>query len=292
MKNNKKILIAGGDYRQTYLAAYLLKYFEKVYTLGFTLAKKYEGAVVLNDISELSEPLDILILPPVATNDGKTVNTPFFDCEVLLTDVLNKLKPGAWVFGGNLKDDLLSEIDFRGLCAYDYFGDEELTLLNTVPTAEGALKIALEETPFVLSGAKVSVLGYGRVGETVAKLFKAVGADVLVFDRKSLKRTRAQIDGLAACEFNDERIKKSDIIINTVPVLVLDKEKLKKIKRDTVIIDLASKPGGVDLSYAKLRGMNVIWALSLPGKSAPVTSGEIIAKTILSKLSTGGDLLG
>ena len=48
--------------------------------------------------------------------------------------------------------------------------------------------------------------------------------------------------------------------------------------------DLASKPGGVDFDTAGKLGLKVVWALSLPGKIAPVTSGEIIACTILNIL--------
>ena len=57
---------------------------------------------------------------------------------------------------------------------------------------------------------------------------------------------------------------------------------LKRIKKDTLIIDLASRPGGVDFSAAKELGLRVIWALSLPGKIAPVTSGAIIKDTVMN----------
>jgi len=61
---------------------------------------------------------------------------------------------------------------------------------------------------------------------------------------------------------------------------MLDANRLQKLKSETVIIDLASNPGGVDFTAAKNLGRNVIWALSLPGKYAPVTSGKILAKSI------------
>ena len=77
---------------------------------------------------------------------------------------------------------------------------------------------------------------------------------------------------------------KFDIIFNTVPRTVLGEEELKIIGKGTLIIDLASKPGGVDIKAADKMGMSVIWALSLPGKVAPVTSGRIIADTILGYL--------
>ena len=50
------------------------------------------------------------------------------------------------------------------------------------------------------------------------------------------------------------------------------------------MLDLASKPGGVDLAAAGELGLTVIWALSLPGKVAPVTAGAAIKTTIYNML--------
>ena len=72
------------------------------------------------------------------------------------------------------------------------------------------------------------------------------------------------------------------MIFNTVPAVILNEKCLNQIKNDALIIDLASKPGGVDFDTAGKLGLKVVWALSLPGKIAPVTSGEIIACTILN----------
>lgn len=288
MNRKNKILIAGGDYRQTYLARFLLKYFDKIYTIGFNQTLKFDEITVLEDISDLNEKIDILILPPVTTNDGVTVNTPFYNKNLYINEVLQHLNNRAKIYGGNISANLFSRLSSSGYYVSDYLKDEKFILENTVPTAEGALMIALEETPFVIYGAKTAVLGYGRVGSATASLFRNTGADVYIFDRKQEKRIHAQSQDLTALEFDDKKLFDCSIIINTVPCMVLDSQKLRKIKKEALIIDLASKPGGVDLEYAKQRGLNVIWALSLPGKVAPVTSGEIIGRTILSDLAKGG----
>ncbi|MGM9936476.1 MAG: dipicolinate synthase subunit DpsA, partial [Candidatus Ornithomonoglobus sp.] len=72
---------------------------------------------------------------------------------------------------------------------------------------------------------------------------------------------------------------------NTVPALILTGEVLEKVRQDTLIIDLASKPGGIDFDAAAELGLRVIWALSLPGRVAPVTAGIIIKDTITNILS-------
>lgn len=290
MNNKRSVLIAGGDYRQTYIAGYFIKYFDKIYTIGFNQTLSFDKVTFLEDITELNDSIDVLVLPPVTTNDGKTVNTPFYNKNLYINDVLKHLAPNALIFGGNISESLFKELCENNYTVTDYFKNEKLILANTIPTAEGALQIALEETPYVLRNAKTAVLGFGRVGRETAKLFKSVGAEVLVFDRKESKRNAAEKIGLDAYDFGADELYSSSIIINTVPALVVSKEVLKKISANTLIIDLASKPGGVDLKYARIKGMNVIWALSLPGKVAPVTSGEIIAKTIISCIKSGGGL--
>lgn len=290
MKKKLNVLIAGGDYRQTYIAGYFIKYFDKIYTIGFNQTLSFDEITHLDDIKDLKDSIDLLVLPPVTTNDGITVNTPFYNKHLYLSEVFEHLCAGAKVFGGNISESLLTELTSSGYTVTDYFKNEELILANTIPTAEGALQLALAETPFVLREAKTAVMGFGRVGRETAKLFKGAGASVFVFDRKESKRLESEGLGIPAFAFDSDEIYSSKIIINTVPALVLTKDILKKLSTDTLIIDLASKPGGVDLNYAKIRGLNVIWALSLPGKVAPVTSGEIIAKTVISCLKSGGSI--
>ena len=75
---------------------------------------------------------------------------------------------------------------------------------------------------------------------------------------------------------------------NTIPAKILDRELLNYVNSDSLIIDLASKPGGIDFGAAKELGKNVIWALSLPGKTAPITAGNIIYETICEIITEEG----
>ena len=82
----------------------------------------------------------------------------------------------------------------------------------------------------------------------------------------------------------DKHLGKFDIIINTIPFQILDNDRLDLLKKDILIIDLASNPGGVDRKSAKEKNIKLIWALSLPGKVAPVTSAEFIKETLYHAL--------
>lgn len=166
----------------------------------------------------------------------------------------------------------------------DYFDREELAVKNAVPTAEGAIAIAMDETPFTIHGSSCLIAGYGRIGRVLAKMLRGMGANVTVSARKF--QDFAWIEAEACRTVQTGEISKTageyDIIFNTVPYPVINGEVLRSVKKDCLIIDLASKPGGVDFECAKTLGLNTIWALSLPGVVAPKTAGIIIKDTIMN----------
>ena len=174
----------------------------------------------------------------------------------------------------------------RGLTLHDYFAREELAVANAVPTAEGAIQIAMEELPITIHGARALVIGYGRLGRALSQRLAALGAKVSVAARKYADLAWAescgygiehtgQLEGWLCCY---------DLVVNTVPARVLDRKGLEDHQSGCLVIDLASKPGGVDLEAAAQLGVKVVWALSLPGKVAPVTAGRSIKTTIYNIL--------
>ncbi len=290
MIKNKKILVLGGDSRQTFLAKRLKDKGHDVYCYGFNLSENSE----LNKISSLNEirnEINVLVLPIISSNDDKTVNAPFFDKVITLSEAISTLKPHSIVVGGNLSKNLRTLFFEHGHFSVDYYIREELKIKNCIPTAEGALSIAIEEMPLTIAGSKTLIIGFGRVAEACAKLFKALESNVCICARKLEAFAWAKLYGYDAIEIDkaDDSLSDFDLIINTVPAKILDKNKLSKINKNTLVIDLASKPGGVDFDNARQLGLKTIWALSLPGKVAPVTSGEIIADTILNILDERGD---
>ena len=140
----------------------------------------------------------------------------------------------------------------------------------------------MEETQKTVHGTKTLVMGFGRVGKVLAKMLHGIGAEVSCEARKDEDIAWIKAYGYEPIrleELNDN-LGKYDIIINTIPFQILDKERLELLKKDVVIIDLASNPGGVDRKIAREKGLKVIWALSLPGKVAPLTSAEFIKETL------------
>ena len=79
------------------------------------------------------------------------------------------------------------------------------------------------------------------------------------------------------------------LVLNTAPELVFDREMLTKSGSNTLFIDLASRPGGIDFEAAADLGRKAVWALGLPGKSCPVSAGEIVAETVAGILAERGE---
>lgn len=145
--------------------------------------------------------------------------------------------------------------------------------------------MAIQHTDYTIHGSRVAVLGLGRTGMTIARTFAALGAKVKVGARSSAHLARISEMGLAPFQIDEltENVKDIDICINTVPSMVLNQAVLSRMTPKTLILDLASRPGGTDFKYAEKQGIKALLAPGLPGIVAPKTAGQILAN-VLSKL--------
>ena len=75
-----------------------------------------------------------------------------------------------------------------------------------------------------------------------------------------------------------------DTVVNTIPAQVLTAPVLARLRPGSLIVDLASRPGGTDFDAAARCGHKAIHALSLPAACAPETAGEIVARTVREML--------
>ncbi len=279
MRNN--ISVIGGDLRQLTLYRELSREFENAALYGFEKLAQCE-----EDFSALSAA-DVVVLPMPVTTDGVNVNAVYADKPLGLEFIAEHIPPSAVVFGGQIKPELSSALSARGVVYFDYFKRGELAIKNAVPTAEGAIGIAINETAYTIHESECLVLGYGRIGKILSRSLNALGARTTVCARRIDDLAMAQSMGCGALPISslDGGIGRYDIIFNTIPAMILKSSLLKRVKPESLIIDLASKPGGVDFDAAKEAGVKVIWALSLPGKTAPITAGKIIKDTILNILN-------
>ena len=278
MLRAKNIWVVGGDPRQAALAALLADDGHSVHTYAL---ERGEG-MKCEPSMDGADRADCVVLPlPAAGADG-ALNAPLAAERHDLEEVLGALRPGQLVCAGMAGEDLSEMAGARKLLLRDYFAREELAVLNAIPTAEGAIQIAMEELPITLHDARVLVVGFGRLGRALAPRLRALGARVWVSARRYEQRAAAESMGLGSegVDRLPDWLCSYDLVFNTVPAPVLGVEELAALKEGALVIDLASRPGGVDMEAAAALGVRVIWALSLPGKVAPVTSGRYIKDTV------------
>lgn len=281
LRKERNLWVVGGDLRQVKLAELLMDDGHWVQTYAMERRPsppELPGSDTLRGI----EHADCVILPlPVTVEEG-ILNTPLSDQKLPLKTLMEALQPGQIVCAGRVTTELKALAQKRGVTLCDYFAREELAIKNAVPTVEGAIQIAMEELPTTLFGTRVLVIGYGRLGKLLAHRLKGLGARVTVSARRY--DDLAWIEAYGCWSEHTEQLDGwlggYQLIINTVPAVVLDGARLHDLDEGTLVIDLASRPGGVDLEAAARLGVKVIWALSLPGKVAPVTAGAAIRDTI------------
>ncbi len=280
---NMKFTFIGGDMRLAAAHLYIKK-------MGFDsstfLLEKAEG-LYPDEKCIVFPASDVYVLPLPVTSDGIHINSPLSDLTLSFEEFFSLIDQRALIFGGLFPDEIKLMAKNKNISLLDYYNFEEFQIRNSIPTAEGALEIALREMPITLYGTKSLVLGYGRISKVLSPMLKAMGSEVFLSSRKKESMLWSEISGFNSINTSSisESLGDFDLIINTVPSLLLTGDLLKKLNPDCLIIDLASRPGGVDIKSASELGIRVIWALGLPGKCAPVSAGHIIGNTILSMLS-------
>ena len=275
-----KISIIGGDLRIIKLAEMLIEEGVEIFSYALEKADVKE----INQCENLQEVIkhsDIILGPIPFSSNGKTINTPFSNQEVTVSELLDNLS-GKILIAGGIKQDVYDIASEKNINVMDILKREELAVLNAVSTAEGAIKIAIEETLKNLHGSNILIMGFGRVGKILANMLKGIGAIVSCEARKNSDLAWIRAYGYEPIPIANlkENLNRFDVIINTIPYIILDKDNLSKIRKDALIIDLASSPGGVDREAIKEEHIKFIWALSLPGKVAPITSAEFIKETL------------
>ena len=272
--------IIGGDKRQLFLAKSISDSCYDVLLGGFDSLESY-GSLSLCNVKKAISESDALIFPlPSIRTDG-SLNTPFSNENILLDgdDIEFILKKPVFttMISRFLKAyPRLSDCEF-----FDYGARDDFSILNALPTAEGANDCAMREYEGTILGSKCLVTGFGRIGKILAHKLVLLGANVTVSARKPSALAYVKALGYNALNTENLRtVKRFDIVFTTIPRLIFDRELLMNTDTNTLIIDLASLPGGVDFDTAEKLGIYAVRALSLPGKCAPKTAGEIIKTTV------------
>lgn len=278
MKNTFSII--GGDLRIKKLVEMLIEEGNEVYTYGIS---EINSKNLCGSIDELVSKAEILIGPiPFSKDNIHIVSENNIEIEELTSKLNNKI-----LIAGNIKTDICEKLKNKNVQIIDLLSNEELAVLNSISTAEGAIKVAIEKTDYILTGANCLILGFGRIGKVLAKMLNGIGANVYCEARRE-----ADLAWIKAYGYNGIHLKKLkenlnrfDIIFNTIPNIILDDQNLMNIKENALIIELASLPGGVDKEALKKYNINYELALGIPGKIAPTTSAKFIKDVIYKEIN-------
>lgn len=274
----KNIWVAGGDRRAAALARLMAEDGMHVHTYALEKAEGTHCAPSMDCAAEA----DCIVLPmPAAGGDGY-LNAPLAEKPHPLEEIIAPLRPGQLIFAGMPGPRLVGLCAAHGLVLQDYAAREDLALRNAVPTAEGAIQLAMEQQPITVHGANVLILGFGRLGQALVPRLRGLGAAVSVAARRADQRALAESMGAAPLPLDRlaDRLCTSDLVLNTIPSPVLGHTELSALPNGALVIDLASRPGGVDWDAAAALGVQAIHALALPGKVAPVSAAGYLKETI------------
>jgi dipicolinate synthase subunit A len=275
--------VLGGDRRQIAMVESIAADGYAVSVYGFDNVSFSDG-VIKSGLTETVKNHENIILPLPVTSDGVHLKMDFSKEKAVLNDEFAQLLRDKQVFGGKMEKLFQTSRLWDCINTHDFSLREEFAVKNAVPTAEGAISIAMQEYPGTLNGSRCLVAGFGRIGKVLAWMLRGIGAVVTVSARRQSDLAWIRSYGYSAVLTEHVGEGTYDIIFNTVPSQVFSRSVLKKMQYRPALIDLASLPGGVDRQAADEFGIQVIQALSLPGKVAPKAAGEIIKETIFNIL--------
>jgi dipicolinate synthase subunit A len=281
------IVIMGGDARYLEVIRKLNELDAQLSLVGFDQLDQYFNGAVKVDLEDIDQStVDAIVLPVSGANEDGLIETIFSDKPIHMTEEwLEKTPEHCTVYTGISTPYLDRCVSNVNRVLVKLFERDDLAIYNSVPTVEGTLMLVIQNTDITVHQSHVVILGLGRTGMTLARIFHALGAYVKVGARKPEHLARITEMGMTPFHIKDleEHVSDIDVCINTVPAKILSGRVIAKMPPQALIVDIASKPGGTDFRYAEKRGIKAILAPSLPGIVAPKTAGRIIAN-VLSEL--------
>lgn len=265
--------IIGGDFRNFILAQSLAKDGNKVSIYGFEkLKENFNEKIDLIKEGNLDEikNSDIIIGPIPFSRDDVTINMTYSDKKISISEIEDLLKNKA-VFVGNINNKLKEDWESKNIKVIDIMQKEEFVVLNVIPTVEATIEIILKNNQNkIINGMECLIMGFGRIGKVLAHKLQGLVEDCTCLVTNEVEKAWTIAYGYKNVDLNYIKNKplnlsKYDIIINTIPQILL-KEELRNVNKETLLIDLASKPYGIDRDIVKIENLNFIEVLGLPRK--------------------------
>ncbi len=298
MIDRATLAVLGGDMRQYAAASEMCKRNINIYTYGLcTQSAEHECIQSVDSMQDAVKGAKAVILPLPASTDEKTLNCPAIKSSdrVALAEIIDLMESGSYLLGGRIPNAICERAQNKGIVVNDYFHSEKLQIKNAYITAEAALSIAMNSIDKCVKDSRFAVTGTGRISRFLVTLLNNLGAQITVAGRNADALVYFELCGcdtilINSSNWNKSLLKGYDVIFNTVPSWLFDKDFLVHADKRMLMIELASAPGGIDICSARELSANVLWGASLPGKYAPISAGRLIAECVCEYLGGEGVL--
>lgn len=285
LNSKQQILFLGGDNRQKYVKEFISS--SDIVNSNYQIEDQIFTSIEYeSDILELVKHSHILIAPIPLPKTHTEIILPRIT--IPFQKIIENLNENTIVFAGGLSNELTQLMYLKKIRYFDCLKNESVQIKNAIATAEGTIMKAIEKSNINLHSSSCLVTGFGKCGKVLADMLSGLKANVTVCARSDKNLSEAIVNGYKGVPLNNLHmcINEYDFIFNTIPALVINDTAINNISPDTVIIDIASVPGGINFEYAKNKGLSPIHYLSIPGKVAPKTSGHILGEYILNTILT------
>lgn len=307
----KRIGIIGGDRRLYYIARQLLQegrqimLYEVMYQDALRQMSGEEGIGNVSEAANLQEFMEyaqVIIAPIPFSRDGNCIYKEEV-CEAENKETANLsigifctyIRPDHIIAGGNISELVKTTAKEQHAVIHDFMQIERVAVENAIATAEGTIADAIKESDGNLDNSSCIIFGYGRCARALAKRLEGMNALVTIVARNTAQLQEAYENGYETVylpdlkqERADEKTEllNADYIFNTIPAPVITGDILKKIKKDVLLIDIASKPGGTDFDACRQLGLKSMLSLGIPGKYAPKASADILLRSMRHLISS------
>jgi dipicolinate synthase subunit A len=286
--SGKHLVVLGGDARQVEVIQRLQEWDASIETFGFDTTQIRLTNCTQNEWNETQAQqalmrADGIVLPIISCDDEQRIDAPYSSEEIHMNErCWRMMRKDSFIFTGVATTPFINQAKLHDLQYIELLSRDDVAIFNSIPTAEGAVMLAIQHTSITIHHAEIVVLGFGRIGMTLARVLAAMGANVSVGVKTPEQFARAFEMGLKP--FYSVEIERKvggiDLLFNTIPSMIVTAQIIVQMPLSAVIIDLASKPGGVDFRFAEKRGIKALLAPGLPGLVAPRTAGRILADRI------------
>lgn len=274
--NELILAIVGGDQREQEIARCAAATGAVVRGFGFPWPERgITGVARVRSAAEATAGATIALFPIAGIKDGCLYAPGLASPPRIDDELIGGMTPDGHIFAGTADHTLRHLAEKYSLSLHAYEHDAEAKLMRAPSIVEGVLATLIANTAIAIHGSTIAVLGQGALGTHLALTLHKLGARVHAVARDPVQRARVSLHGVTACDFDGllTLAPNLDILISSVPSRIVDLDLMRQLRSGTLVVDLASPPGSVDLEAAKTLPIKAIWARGL-GARAPVTVGR------------------